>query len=78
MGRVTCMLPLRSSSSRVSRLWVNEAMSENPNVALPPLIEWATRKMVLISSLSGAPMSSFSRAASIESRASKLSSKKAS
>ena len=57
---------------------MNEAMSEKPNVALPPLIECATRKMVLISSGSGAPMSSFSSAASIESSASKLSSKKAS
>ena len=44
------MPPLRSSSSSVSRLWVNEAISEKPNVALPPLIECATRKMVLISS----------------------------
>ena len=54
----TCMPPLRSSSSSVSQLCVKEAMSEKPKVALPPLMECATRKMVLISSGSGAPMSS--------------------
>ena len=72
------MPPLRSSSSSVSRLCVNEAMSAKPNVALPPLMEWATRKMVLMSSGSGAPTSSFRSAASIASSASKLSSKNAS
>ena len=74
---VTRIAPLRSSSSSVSRLWVKEAISEKPNVALPPLMECATRKMVLISSGSGEPTSSFSSAASMASSASKLSSKKA-
>ena len=52
---VTGIVPLRSSSSSVSRLWVKEAISVNPKVALPPLIECATRKMVLMSSGSGEP-----------------------
>ena len=47
---VTCMRLPRSSSSSVSRLCVNEAISLKPNVALPPLMECATRKIVLMSS----------------------------
>jgi len=78
MCRVTCMRLARSSSSSVSQVCVNEATSEKPNVALPPLIECATRKMVPMISGSGAPGLSCSSAASIESSASKLSSKKAS
>src|SRR6185437_4625459 len=75
---VTGIVPLRSSSSSVSRLWVKEAISEKPKVALPPLIEWATRKIVLMSSGSGEPTSSLRSAASMASSASKLSSKNAS
>ena len=76
-GMQTATRWARSSSSNVSRLWVKEAMSLKPNVALPPFIECATRKIVLISSGSGAPTLSCRSAASIESRASKLSSKNA-
>ena len=78
MWRVTCMRLPRNSSSSVSQVCVNDATSEKPNVALPPLMECATRKIVLMSSGSGAPTLSFSSAASIVSSASKLSSKKAS
>ena len=43
----------RSSSSSVSHVCVNDATSVKPNVALPPLIECATRKIVLTSSRVG-------------------------
>ncbi len=72
---VTCILPARSSSSSVSSVCVNDAMSLKPNMPAPPLIEWATRKMVLIVSASALPTFRRSRPASIESSASKLSSK---
>jgi hypothetical protein len=60
----------RSSSSSVSHVCVNDATSAKPKVALPPLIECATRKIVLMISGSGAPTFSLSSAASIVSRAS--------
>src|SRR6266436_639287 len=49
---VTGRTPLRISSSRVSTPCVKPATSAKPNVAEPPLMEWAARKIVLMFSLS--------------------------
>src|SRR5690606_35859259 len=69
--------PARASSSRVSSRWVRSVTLEKPNVAAPPLIEWAARKMTLMVSASPPPDSSDSRPPSIASRPSRLSSKNA-
>jgi len=71
----TARRSLRTSSSSDSATWVNAATSANPNVAAPPLMECAARKMVCTSSWSVAPESSASSAASIASSPSRLSSK---
>ena len=66
---------LRTRSSRVSKIWVTSAMSVKPKVPLPPLIEWAARKMAFTWSASGASRSSASNKASILTRCSAASSK---
>ena len=66
----------RSLSSSVSIWWVSSATSLKPNVAAPPLMEWAQRKMALSSSSSADSMSSSSRSCSMFSRFSPASSKK--
>ena len=71
---VTSRLPSRISSSSVSMTWVKSATAVKPKVPLPPLIECAARKIVLIVSRSAAPISRFSSSDSIVSRPSKLSS----
>ena len=78
MGAVTSMRAERSSSSSVSSVCVKEATSLKPNMPAPPLMECATRKMVLTVSESAAPGTSCSSDASMVSRASKLSTKKTS
>ena len=74
-GGLTARWPARSSSSSVSSTWVRPAMASKPNVADPPLIEWAARKIELIRSPSRLPCSSDSSPASIASSPSRLSSK---
>src|SRR5690606_571696 len=71
--------PARASSSRVSSRWVRSVTLEKPNVAAPPLIECAARKMTLMvsGSATGPPDSSDSRPPSIASSPSRLSSKNA-
>src|SRR5690606_474554 len=69
--------PARASSGRVSSRWVRSVTLEKPNVAAPPLIECAARKMTLMVSGSPPPDSSDSRPPSIASRPSRLSSKNA-
>src|SRR6187399_3353396 len=71
----TWRLPPRIWSSSVSSVCVNAATSVKPKVALPPLMECATRKIVLTRSRSASPAESLSSAASIESSASLLSAK---
>ena len=73
---VTCLRPSRISSSSVSMIWVKLATSVKPNVPAPPLIEWAARKIELISSGSASPGCIPSNPDSMISRPSKLSSKK--
>jgi hypothetical protein len=73
---VTCSFPARTSSRSDSTLWVNAVIAAKPNVALPPLMEWAPLKIVLMPSESTVPVFSFRSAASMASRDSKHSSKK--
>ena len=77
--------PSRSASSRDSSTCANAATSSKPKVLLPPLMEWAARKMVLRISGSAATVSwpllaaAFSRrsnSVSMPASPSRLSSKK--
>ena len=70
-------VPPRAWSSSVSRTWVRSVTAVKPNVAEPPLIEWAARKTTWIVSASPPPSSSASRPRSIASSPSRLSSKNA-
>ena len=66
----------RSLSSSDSIWCVSSATSANPNVAEPPLIEWAHRKMAFSSSSSAVSRSRLSSICSIWSKFSPASSKK--
>ena len=76
MAGTGCSSWRRRRSSSDSIWWVSSATSENPNVAAPPLIEWAQRKMPLSSSSFAALRSRSSSICSIWSRFSPASSKK--
>ncbi|OIQ63664.1 hypothetical protein GALL_547950 [mine drainage metagenome] len=68
--------PLRIRSSKDSRTWVTSVISLNPNVAAPPFMECAVRKMASRSSESGAAISTSSNNLSFSASNSAASSKK--
>src|ERR1700674_3125194 len=69
-------LPLRSPSKSVSISWVASESCVKPKVPLPPLIEWAARKIELSVSVSCRSEPSAIAISSIDSRCSWASSKK--